>query len=350
VRARRWWCLLAPFFFALPGFAAGRYLPPNYTIQELPGTPNALSNTAWVAGTLVDAQGRPHAYRWKDGQLELLPELSGHQSEAFGVNDAGEVVGRSATDRDDQTLQPMELRGATPPVLFGAAGPQPILLIHADFDGSAFALNNRRQVVGGGSAFHLLGTLPFLWDNGVYQDLPAPPQMAILGEALAINERGQSVGFVVPFADPTVPPRAVRWQGADSAQLLLAPAGAASIAFGINDNGFAVGSLTVDPAAQPSVTYPVGWDAMGSAAATLAGSVPGAAYAVNSQGIAVGNTADGAAIFGLGDAFALLPRVTNGAGWQLTTARDINDNGQIVGTGLNNGEVRGFLLTPVPRP
>jgi uncharacterized membrane protein len=309
-----------------------------------------LSNTAWIAGTLTDAQGQLHAYRWKAGQLELLPELSGRQSEAFGVNDAGEVAGRSTTDKNDETLSPVELRGATPPVFFGPAGPQLITLIHSDFDGWAYAVNNRRQVVGRGFAFHLPGFLPFLWDDGVYHDLPDPPEMPTLGEALAINEPGQVVGFVVPFADATVPPRAIFWEGATSARLLLGPAGSSSTAYGINDTGFTVGSLTIDPATQQSVTYPVGWETARSGAATaLAGSVPGTAYAVNSQGVAVGTTAAGATIFGLGEAFELLPRVTNGAGWQLTTARDINDNGLIIGTGLINGEARGFLLTPVPR-
>ena len=36
------------------------------------------------------------------------------------------------------------------------------------------------------------------------------------------------------------------------------------------------------------------------------------------------------------------------SGWVLQGASDINDNGQIVGIGLHNGQLRGFLLTPVP--
>jgi uncharacterized membrane protein len=351
VRARLWLlCLLTPLFCVPPSHAAGRYIPPNYTIQELPGTPNGLSNAAWIAGTLADEEGRIHAYRWKDGQLEPLPELSGFQSEAFGVNDAGEVAGRSTTDTADESLTPVELRGATPPVYFGPTGPQLITLIHSDFDGWAYALNNRRQVVGRGFAFHILGFLPFLWEDGVYQDLPEPPEMPTLGEALAINEAGQIVGFVVPFADPSAPPQAIFWEGATSARLLSGPAGSSSTAYGINATGFTVGSLTLDAATEQSVTYPVGWQtALDGTATALADSVPGTAYAVNSQGVAVGTTAAGATIFGLGEAFGLLPRVTNGEGWQLATARAINDNGLIIGTGFFNGEARGFLLTPVPR-
>jgi probable HAF family extracellular repeat protein len=38
------------------------------------------------------------------------------------------------------------------------------------------------------------------------------------------------------------------------------------------------------------------------------------------------------------------------AGWTLFTARAINDQGQIAGTGLNNGVERAFLLTLIPEP
>jgi probable HAF family extracellular repeat protein len=35
------------------------------------------------------------------------------------------------------------------------------------------------------------------------------------------------------------------------------------------------------------------------------------------------------------------------SGWKLETANDINNNGQIVGTGRFNREIRGVLLTPI---
>lgn len=40
----------------------------------------------------------------------------------------------------------------------------------------------------------------------------------------------------------------------------------------------------------------------------------------------------------------------SGTGWSLLEATDINDAGQIVGTGLYGGLTRAFLLTPVPEP
>ena len=37
-------------------------------------------------------------------------------------------------------------------------------------------------------------------------------------------------------------------------------------------------------------------------------------------------------------------------GWQLTTAQDINDAGQILGTACRNGSCTSVLLSPVPEP
>jgi hypothetical protein len=46
----------------------------------------------------------------------------------------------------------------------------------------------------------------------------------------------------------------------------------------------------------------------------------------------------------------MTPLISSGDGWVLTNASDVNDRGQIVGQGLYQGQLRGFLLTPVPEP
>ena len=48
---------------------------------------------------------------------------------------------------------------------------------------------------------------------------------------------------------------------------------------------------------------------------------------------------------GMVDLNTLLPA---GSGWELSSASDVNDLGQIAGTGLFNGQPRAFLMTPVP--
>jgi hypothetical protein len=38
------------------------------------------------------------------------------------------------------------------------------------------------------------------------------------------------------------------------------------------------------------------------------------------------------------------------SGWELLYARDINNRGQITGTGFFNGGYRAYVLTPIPEP
>jgi probable HAF family extracellular repeat protein len=39
--------------------------------------------------------------------------------------------------------------------------------------------------------------------------------------------------------------------------------------------------------------------------------------------------------------------IAAGSGWVLNSAEDINNNGQITGTGMINGRQHAFLLTPI---
>ena len=56
------------------------------------------------------------------------------------------------------------------------------------------------------------------------------------------------------------------------------------------------------------------------------------------------SSGDGLALHDLND---MIPA---GSGWILQEATDVNNHGQIVGTGLYNGQTRGFILTVVPEP
>ena len=84
---------------------------------------------------------------------------------------------------------------------------------------------------------------------------------------------------------------------------------------------------------------------------TLAGGRQSAAYAINERGDIVGfsegaNASARAVIVRSGVMQDLNDLIATGSGWVLTEARDINEVGQIVGTGWLHGRQRGFLLTP----
>jgi len=86
------------------------------------------------------------------------------------------------------------------------------------------------------------------------------------------------------------------------------------------------------------------------------------ASAINDSGAVVGNGCDIDFGFFTCDAFynkngkmqLLLDLVSNPSGWELANAVDINNSGQIIGTGFFNGHLAGFILNPladgVPEP
>ena len=76
-----------------------------------------------------------------------------------------------------------------------------------------------------------------------------------------------------------------------------------------------------------------------------------ALWALNNKGQAVGESTDAdevdhAILVDNGMVIDLNERIPADSGWVLLFADGINERGQISGTGLLNGEVRSFLLTP----
>jgi probable HAF family extracellular repeat protein len=80
------------------------------------------------------------------------------------------------------------------------------------------------------------------------------------------------------------------------------------------------------------------------------------AWGINSAGTVVGEAeyASGhpqhAFIYTGGTMIDLNTLIPGSSGWELVSARGINDSGEIVGWGYDNGNERAFLLIPVPEP
>ncbi len=246
---------------------------------------------------------------WQNGVMTSLPTLGGNISQAFGVNNLGQLIGFAETKTQDANcVRPQMLDYDA--VIWNPNGDiqATLLPFPGDSVSAAVGINDNGQVVGASGACARLspsiGAHALLWQNGSMTDLGS------LGGhrsnvAFAINRQGQIVGFSGLLGDTTA--HAFLWQnGGPMRDLGTLSGDFLSVAFGINHNGQVVGQSC---------------DQRGSCRAFL--------------------WQDGV----MTDLNTLIPP---GSTVRLLVANDINDQGKIVGQAFdqNTGNTPGFLATP----
>jgi len=272
---------------------------------------SAISNNGVVVGTAYDSQNQIHAFSY-DGTLQTLtPETK----QAFGINDSGQIVGR--------------LTGGAFIYENGV-----MTKISAD---SAFDVNNNSQVVGyvrGSSNY------AFLYGNNVLTNLGILPN-AFSSSATAINDNGIIVGNSSGTS--------FIYQNDQLAPIDVI-SNRFSITNDINNNDQIVGYYK---------NLDNKWDAFVISDGLLSlhdfNDSNTFASAINDSGKIVGWYQSGFSSFitsamlieSDGNVVDLNSLETVGAVFErLTRANDINNRGQIVGSGIINGEEHAFLLTP----
>jgi probable HAF family extracellular repeat protein len=311
-------------------------LGPGYSIQAA-----AINNSGQVAGTSTFFTPEtiiPQATIWNGTtatQLGNLPGSNGNGNAAFGINNAGSVVGYASDDSGNEI--PTVWNGTTPTALNTLGG----VINHA------VGINDAGKIVG-----FMGADIPTAW-NGSHPTIL--PGLAGLGgsdfnAATAINNRGQIVGYSEP--NPETGEHAVLWQSSSSPVHDLGTLGGNfSDAYGINNSGEIVGiSSKVGGGASYGFMYENGkMTALpGLGLASPTGPISWA-NGIDSAGLIVGfSTASGhqeATIWNGTTAINLNTLLGSklAAGVTLIDAVAISSNGRIVADGSDGGV---YVLTP----
>jgi probable HAF family extracellular repeat protein len=319
----------------------------TYTITDL-GTlggsssiATGLNDRGQVVGSSTIGSGlEEHAFLWEDGMMVDLGVLGpGFSSRARAINNCGQIAGHSSVNNG-------------PPfhaVLWGEDRELVDLgTLPGGFAAFATAINDRGHVVGGSRTanrdFHA-----FLWEQGTGMiDLGTLSPGDHISVARAINKSGQIAGNSGPvIVDPQIPPQRgfIWWDGVMTDLDNLG--GEYTVPFGINKRGHVVGESDLADGERHGFLWRDG-------AMTDLGTLGGpysSGQSVNSRDQVVGTSllASGqphAFLWHRGVMTDLNSLIPADSGWVLTEARGINKAGEIVGSGIINGQTHAFLLTP----
>ena len=363
---------------------------PQFTIQDLGSLPDlpactgvAISQSGNVTGFCQGQQelsliNNPmtHAFLYSKGVMTDLNAVQQSTPMGTAVNDSGAVVGAyTSADLNSESvgaalfiydkgsIQPQPqglLQGLLPFALNNAgqyagtnlqinvgnfnwfkgkalvgnlSGTAPTTL-SAPVGGGAAALgmNSMGVVAGATVALNTSIVMPVLWQDGTPQSLPLLSGYQEAA-ATAVNDSGVAAGIAFNFnflesSDPNAAAHAVIFNNGSVTDLGVLPNNRTSMAIGINNSGWVVGFSSNAP---PDIT-------MHLAAVIYP---PGSNYH--------------AFVYADGKMYDLNNRLVDGSGWLLSYATQINNAGQIVGTGQftdasGNTLEKAFLLTPVPGP
>ena len=280
------------------------------------------------------------------------------------INDFGQIVGYSETavlDPNGEDVCTFGTHLTCRPFLWQFFHMSALPTLGGN-NGQASAINNRGQIVG----FAEDGTvdsscpanttnnrtqLPVLWENGKAKAKALPTGNDPSGNALWINDQGQIVGFTGPCAATS---HAVVWDHDHVSTLLDNGTGAE--AFGNNNRGQIVGFVGAPGSGVPNAAL---WqNDMLINLGLLPGDFGGIASGINDNGQVVGSNFDSQGNWAhafiwqnnvMTDLNTLFPANSN---LLATMANKINERGQISGmaivqSGPDAGNIHAFIATPV---
>ena len=338
-------CLLASTTSAQPQYNIISLGQPG----ELASGGQGVSNSGnFAAGFTVITED--DALRWSDvGGTSVLPdEPTRPYSQPWSVNDAGTVVGIGATTFFGSGALPVIWKNGTATALPLPAG-QTL--------GRAYAVNNSELAVGsvGGGSGERAAT--FTESDGT-QISATMPDGGILTTAYGVNNAGRIVGQALDPGNAAITRGFYLDPGdASATDIESLPGQNSAIAFAVSSNGLIAGSSSINSGAD---AMPFLWsESNGMTPIPLPlGTSTGSARGVNADGWVVGTGGGQFAVpflYDGTDTYRLQDLIPAASGWDLATGTSngafaIANDSTIVGRGLLNGELTGFVLTLVPEP
>lgn len=324
-----------------------------------------INNAGEVVGQYQTADfGVSHAFLYSNGAMTDLGTLGGASSAALAINNSGVIVGASSGNANVRAFVYKSDVGM-------------VNITPSGYGAVALGVSDSGLVVGsywnGNSA-----TWGFMYQNGAFASSPTLNLNGAPGVTIptAANASGLVAGKITDPSDPFVGQPYIT-NGQQYSTTIGVPRYASSRASGINAAGDVIGF--VDGASAPqSFLYSNGkMTLLGSLGGVFSGGVQvygingqddvvGVAYSKNSEAMGYINTPEDsldyhvldsymitgshAVIYKSGQLQDLNNLIDPNLGWELLDARSINDSGQIVGEGVINNQIHAFILTPVPEP
>lgn len=346
--------MLLGLMFALA--ATGAVKADSYTIVEIKspavdiyyGGSFSLNNSGQVAFTIWAPDSGSRAAVYSNGRIRDLGALGEiyQDSAAYDINDAGHVVGTTTVDDGDSyDYHAFLFDGNQMQDIFGG-----------NRSNGATAINNAGQIAGY-LAYGYPGYHAAFFDRGQLRDIHSFSESSSV--ANGINDLGHVVGetYTPDLDAPDGPSTAFLYRDGQITEIGGLNGDDDSSARAINNAGQVVGfssnsELSSDPRAflyQNGEMIDLG---------VLPGAAGSLAFSINNSGHIVGQSGTyddvspeyDAFLYRDGQMLNLNDLIAPDSGWVLSVAHDINDRGQIVGTGFFNGRESAFILTPMQTP